>query len=247
MTKDEIESFITQFPIYQYQFLTPDEIEYNDRVRMICKKECPRYGTSWSCPPAVGTVEECVDRCRQYDDVLFFSSIAQVQDIMNLDESLATKAEHEKMTHLIEQYLRDHSVETYALSSDSCAACEKCTYPKAACRHPEQMFPCIESHGIIVANLVDKFAMDYFLGEQYIVWFSLIFFKNAKTDDAPEQTEAETGASPEDDTETVSETLPESEKDVDHTPSSDHAQPDNEEEAPAPETLSSDRPLEEDV
>ena len=38
MTKDEIESFITQFPIYQYQFLTPDEIEYNDRVRMICKK-----------------------------------------------------------------------------------------------------------------------------------------------------------------------------------------------------------------
>ena len=53
MTKDEIESFITQFPIYQYQFLTPDEIEYNDRVRMICKKECPRYGTSWSCPPAV--------------------------------------------------------------------------------------------------------------------------------------------------------------------------------------------------
>ena len=42
------------------------------------------------------------------------------------------------------------------------------------------MFPCIESHGIIVANLVEKFAMDYFLGEQYIVWFSLIFFKNAE-------------------------------------------------------------------
>ena len=84
--------------------------------------------------------------------------------------------------------------------------------PKRPAGIPEQMFPCIESHGIIVANLVDKFAMDYFLGEQYIVWFSLIFFKNAKTGDAPEQTEAETGASPEDDTETVSETLPEPEK-----------------------------------
>ena len=180
MTKDEIESFITQFPIYQYQFLKPDEIEYNDRVRTICKKECPRYGTSWSCPPAVGTVEECMERCHQYDDVLFFSSIAQVQDVMDLKESLATKAEHEKMTHLIEQYLREHQVDTYTLSSDSCAACDKCAYPKAACRHPEQMFPCIESHGIIVANLVEKFAMDYFLGEQYIVWFSLIFFKNSE-------------------------------------------------------------------
>ena len=78
----------------------------------------------------MGTVEECVDRCRQYDDVLFFSSIAQVQDIMNLDESLATKAEHEKMTHLIEQYLRDHSVETYALSSDSVPPVKNALIPK---------------------------------------------------------------------------------------------------------------------
>ena len=177
MTKDEIESFITQFPVYQYQFLKPEEIEYNDRVRAICKKECPRYGTSWSCPPAVGTVEECTERCRQYEDVLFFSSIAQVQDVMNLEESLKTKVEHEKMTHLIEQHLKEHKLETYTLSSDSCAACEKCVYPKGACRHPELMFPCIESHGIVVANLVEKYAMDYYLGDQYIVWFSLIFFK----------------------------------------------------------------------
>lgn len=193
MTKDEIESFITQFPIYQYQFLKPDAIEYNDRVRMICKKECPRYGTSWSCPPAVGTVEECMERCRQYDGVLFFSSIAQVENALNMEESLSAKAEHEKMTHVIEQYLREHSVETYALSSDSCSACEKCAYPRAACRHPEQMFPCIESHGIIVANLVEKFAMDYFLGEQYIVWFSLIFFRNIEKESAKESSESTTG------------------------------------------------------
>ena len=149
MTKDEIESFITQFPIYQYQFLTPDEIEYNDRVRMICKKECPRYGTSWSCPPAVGTVEECVDRCRQYDDVLFFSSIAQVQDIMNMDESLATKAEHEKMTHLIEQYLRDHSVETYALSSDSVPPVKNALIPKRPAGIRSRCFPVLKVTGLL--------------------------------------------------------------------------------------------------
>ena len=96
---------------------------------------------------------------------------------MNLEESLKTKVEHEKMTHLIEQHLKEHKLETYTLSSDSCAACEKCAYPKGACRHPELMFPCIESHGIVVANLVEKYAMDYYLGDRYIVWFSLIFFK----------------------------------------------------------------------
>ena len=50
MTREEIEEFITQFPIYQYAFTEPSELEFNERVRAICKKECPRYGNSWSCP-----------------------------------------------------------------------------------------------------------------------------------------------------------------------------------------------------
>ena len=53
MTREEIEEFITQFPIYQYAFTEPSELEFNERVRAICKKECPRYGNSWSCPPPV--------------------------------------------------------------------------------------------------------------------------------------------------------------------------------------------------
>lgn len=49
MTQTEIEEYITQFPIYQYAFVKPEDIEFNDRVRQICKKECSRYGASWSC------------------------------------------------------------------------------------------------------------------------------------------------------------------------------------------------------
>ena len=50
MTQTEIEEYITQFPIYQYAFVKPEDIEFNDRVRQICKKECSRYGASWSLP-----------------------------------------------------------------------------------------------------------------------------------------------------------------------------------------------------
>lgn len=51
MNFQSIENYITQFPIYQYTFLSIDDIEFNDKVRTICKRECPRYGKSWSCPP----------------------------------------------------------------------------------------------------------------------------------------------------------------------------------------------------
>lgn len=179
MTREEIEAFITQFPIYQYAFVDIDELEFSDKVRTICKKECPRYGSSWSCPPAVGTVEKCRQKCMEYDQALFFSSVADVKDISNMKETLKTQEEHEKMTTIIDKYLKDHTMLTYALSTESCSICEKCTYPKGTCRHPETMHPCIESHGIVVPNLIERNMMDYFLGERLVLWFSLIFFKDA--------------------------------------------------------------------
>ena len=55
--KKKIEEEITQFPICEYAFIRPEEIPFSERVRYICETECPRYGTSWACPPAVGTLE----------------------------------------------------------------------------------------------------------------------------------------------------------------------------------------------
>ena len=114
-----------------------------------------------------------------YDHVLFFSSIAEVDNIMDMDETVKTKSEHEKITREIEQHLKDKTLLTFALSSDSCQLCDKCTYPRGGCRHLELMHPCIESHGIVVANLIEKNMMDYYLGEHMVIWFSMIFYKES--------------------------------------------------------------------
>ena len=59
ISHEELEEFICQFPVYQYAFFKPEEIDFSFRVRWICEKECERYNSTWACPPAVGTVEEC--------------------------------------------------------------------------------------------------------------------------------------------------------------------------------------------
>ena len=41
------------------------------------------------------------------------------------------------------------------------------------------MHPCIESLGIVVANLIEKNMMDYYLGEHMVIWFSMIFYKES--------------------------------------------------------------------
>ena len=35
------------------------------------------------------------------------------------------------------------------------------------------------SHGIVVANLIEKNMMDYYLGEHMVIWFSMIFYKES--------------------------------------------------------------------
>ena len=165
MNFQSIEDYITQFPIYQYAFLSIDDIEFNDKVRTICKRECPRYGKSWSCPPAVGTVDKCKERCQQYTHALLFSSVAEVPDYSNMDALLATKREHEEITAKIEAFLKQDAWRCYTLSTDSCSICDKCTYPKKSCNHPDLMHPCIESHGILLTKNIEDNNMDYYMGE----------------------------------------------------------------------------------
>ncbi len=175
MKFDFIEEYMSQFPVYQYALMDSSEVDFSDKVRTICKRECPRYGKSWSCPPAVGSVEKCRNACLAYPKVLVFSTISEIRDFNDMKENLKTKAEHENITRKIEKHLRVNGVPCYTLSSDSCAYCEKCAYPQGPCVHQDIMHPCIESHGIVMTNTIEKNSMDYFLGENLVLWFSMIF------------------------------------------------------------------------
>ena len=174
-----IENHITQLPIYQYAFLNIDDIEFNDKVRNICKKQCPRYGKSWSCPPAIGSLKQCKNKCMEYSHAVLFSTAAEISDYSNREVILNSKKEHEELTESVENFLRSEVLKCFTLSTESCTLCEKCTYPKKSCLNPDKMHPCIESHGILLSKSLEENHMDYFMGENMVLWFSLIFVKKA--------------------------------------------------------------------
>lgn len=50
------------------------DITFHSDYREICSQNvCRCYGTTWACPPGVGTEEECIARLRSYDKMLLFS------------------------------------------------------------------------------------------------------------------------------------------------------------------------------
>lgn len=177
MDRERLEAQLAELPLYQYAFIRMEDLVFSERIRWICEHECAMYNKSWACPPAVGSVEECRARCMAFEGGLLIATISEVNDITNLEETLATRGDHEEITRQVLALVREQAGAAMALSTEACAVCRKCTWPDGPCRRPEKMFPCVESHGIVVSEMAEKIGMDFYAGGNMVTWFSLILYK----------------------------------------------------------------------
>ena len=179
MNRELLEAQLSELPLYIYDFIDPKELEFSDRIRWICQNECAMYGKSWACPPGVGSVESCKAKCLSYKNCLLISSIVEVADIADMEETLATRPGHEALTEQVAQLLRDQGENPYILSTEACAICDRCAYLDGQpCKHPERMHPCLESHGINIIPTLEEQGLDFQYGGNMITWYSLLFFND---------------------------------------------------------------------
>ena len=179
MDREKLEQQLSELPLYAYFYIEPKELEFSERIRYICKAECPMYGKTWACPPAVGEVSQCEAKCMQYNACLVVGTVTETEDISNMEETLATRAEHERITNGIRSLFREQGVEPYILSTEACAACERCAYLDGLpCRLPGRMHPCVESHGINMIPMLENNGLPFQFGDNVVTWYSLMFFND---------------------------------------------------------------------
>lgn len=170
-----IDSFILDYPILEYYILDTKDLIFSDKVRYICEKECEHYGCSWACPPAIGSIKDCMAQCQSYSHVCLFSTVAEVPDVLNFSACLKARKDHEELTLLLREKFQEHFGNVLALST-GCMVCETCSYPDAPCRHPEKRLSTIESHGILIMQTAESMGICYDCGNDMVTYFSLIFF-----------------------------------------------------------------------
>ena len=177
MDYEKLEEQLSQLPLYVYFFIDPKGLEFSQRIRWICEHECPMYGKTWACPPGVGSVEECKAKCLGYSKCLMVGTVTEAEDISDMEKTLKTRPEHEKLTNEIRQLFRQQGVEPYILSTEACAVCERCAIQDGEpCRKPERMHPCLESHGINLIPTLEEVGLEFQYGGDVITWYSLLFF-----------------------------------------------------------------------
>ena len=177
LDRRKLEARLAALPIYQYAFIDTKDLPFSDRVRAVCQAHCPMYDTTWACPPAVGTPVECRERILRYDEGLLLATVSEVEDAADMRAAMAARAPHIEITRQALSLVQAQADETLTLSAEACASCERCTWPDAPCRYPERMFPCLESHCIVVPDLAQRYGFEYLAGQNLITWFSLILYR----------------------------------------------------------------------
>ena len=177
MNRELLEQQLAELPLYAYFFIAPQELEFSERIRWICEHECPMYGKTWACPPGVGSVGDCSKKCLSYRNCLVVGTITETEDIGNLEQTLKTRPEHERVTNQVRDLLREQGITPYILSTEACAVCERCAILDGMpCRMPGRMHPCVESHGINLIPTLEENGLEFQYGENMVTWYSLLFF-----------------------------------------------------------------------
>ena len=176
--QEKIDEFIAEFPVCEYILLEREDLVFSDKVRFICENECSRYGHSWACPPVIGTIEECMERCHKFSHALLFTTAADVPDIADFQGCLNARRDHEQVSFELTERMKETFGETLTLTT-GCMNCDKCAYPDAPCRDPEHRFATIESHGIMIMQTAADAGLSYNFDGHTVIYFTLIFYNDS--------------------------------------------------------------------
>lgn len=163
--------------ISRYGFISTAEILFSDAVRKICENDtCRLYGKTWACPPAVGTVEQCRQRCLRYEKAMVFDAVYPLTDPFDYEGMTEGHGAFKKLCDRLYILVKNQLSSFLLLSNEGCNRCEACTYPEGACRMPEMLFPSLEGFGIDVASLAAKAGLTYNGGENTVTYFGMLLY-----------------------------------------------------------------------
>jgi len=153
-----------------------ETVPFRMETRKACERNaCGRYGVSWACPPAVGSLEEQTAYCKSFSSALFFSTCHGLEDSFDLEGMDRAREAHTRLTDEIAAYYRVER--RRVLGAEACSECKKCTYPHAPCRRPDRMRRTVESYGIDVVSLCGRTGLKYCNGENTVTYFSLLLLE----------------------------------------------------------------------
>ena len=164
---------------YEYGIVNPREVEFSEEIRKLCEEnKCRRYGTTWACPPAIGTIDECRERALKYNTMIVFSGKFDLEDSYDFEGMMSAMKGFKEIAGRLADEVRPVIDNYLILSNEGCGTCEKCTYPDNPCRFPDKVHGSIEGYGIAVSKLAVQTGIRYNNGANTVTYFGALLYND---------------------------------------------------------------------
>jgi len=155
--------------------LEMDSLEFREEVRSMCSEDrCKSYGKSWSCPPAVGSVERAKERAGAYHRGIIVQTAGALADSFDMDGTEAIMQRHRRNFDTLVRQVRHFYPDCLPMGAGTCRLCRMCTYPARPCRHPDRMVASMEAYGLLVSEVAVRSGLGYNYGENTMCFTSCI-------------------------------------------------------------------------
>ena len=142
-------------------YFDPQKLNFDDAdiLRDACRaNDCGMYGKYWTCPPGVGTPEECSKHLLRYHHGIVMQFLTEpVSCSLNPDLFNEISRSINEMTRAVRDVLEEITDDIMMLGMSACSLCKECTYLDGKkCRFPHDMVACISGHCVNVYRLWDS-------------------------------------------------------------------------------------------
>lgn len=184
MKLEQLQLMIKESGFYQSGVVSIGDIEFSQDVRKMCEANtCQMYGKSWSCPPGLGTIEECRQRLLHYDKMIVFSGKYDLEDSFDFEGMMLGMKSFKESCRSFDMKLKDYIHEYLIVANEGCDLCQNCTYPDEPCRFPDRAHGSLEGYGLWVYKLAEQAGINYINGKNTVSYFGGIAYHSKDVDE----------------------------------------------------------------
>jgi predicted metal-binding protein len=154
----------------------PDEGTMSECRRLCEQNLCKEYGTTWGCPPGMGTGAECLSIISRYKNAAVLIVRRENIDVKDIDAMIELGREHQHICRLFGNALRKAGYDALPMADGGCSYCAVCTYPNDPCRFPSQRITSIGGYGIMMDKYMEANGIDFKFEKDAATLYGLILY-----------------------------------------------------------------------
>lgn len=154
--------------------MDPKTLVAREDVRAMCAQDkCGAYGKNWTCPPHIGTIEECQQKLGKYTRGILVQTVGKLEKAVDTKGYRRAEERHLENFHCLARAMAVRFPEGLFLGAGGCRVCKQCAYPEP-CRHPESAVSSMEGYGLFVTQVCRDAGVDYYHGEKTVTYTACV-------------------------------------------------------------------------